>query len=347
MKTILAQLALGQSLSKDQTIEAFELIMTGQAEPAQIGALLGMIQLRGPSVDEITGAATVMRDKATKVEVPDDLTVIDTCGTGGDDSGTFNISTAAALVAAAAGRPKGVAVAKHGNRAVTSRSGSSQVLESLGVNLHVQPQTLSKCLDEVGLCFCFAPAHHPAMKYAGPIRAALGFRTIFNVLGPLTNPAGARRQVMGVFDRRLTEPIATVLQNLGAEAVMVVHGSAGTGSGGLDELSTMGPTQISQLKNGVVETYELDPTSLGLTAPDPSELEADGPESSAQVIRYILDGKPGPAKDIVMLNAAAALVVAGVAEELADGLAQADEAIENGSVSKVLEKLVTITQTDA
>jgi anthranilate phosphoribosyltransferase len=286
-----------------------------------------------------------MRAKVAAVQVPDGLTVIDTCGTGGDAASTFNISTAAALVAAAAGRPHGVAVAKHGNRSVTSRSGSSQVLETLGVRLKVAPQTLTRCLDEAGLCFCFAPMHHPAMRHAVPIRQSLGVRTIFNVLGPLTNPAGARRQVMGVFAPELTETLATVLGELGSEDAMVVCGRLGE-AGRLDELSTGGPTRVSRLRNGGVQTSEVDPASLGLAPPPPGALQVDGPEASAAVVREVLEGRPGPARDIVVLNAAAALVVAGLAADLSAGLERAGQAIDAGEARQALDRLVAITNAD-
>ncbi|MEM6749895.1 MAG: anthranilate phosphoribosyltransferase, partial [Planctomycetota bacterium] len=241
MKDLLAQLVAGDPLGADQAMLAFSAIMSGDAEPAQTGALLALIQSRGPALDEIVGAARVMRAKSTKVAVPDGLTAVDTCGTGGDHAGTFNISTAAALVAAGAGRARGVCVAKHGNRAVTSKSGSSQVLETLGVKLMVKPEALPKCLSEAGLCFCFAPAHHPAMKHAAPVRAALGFRTIFNIVGPLTNPAGASRQVVGVFDPKLAGTVAEALMALGAERAMVVCGTIPDADGkhtdAIDELS--------------------------------------------------------------------------------------------------------------
>lgn len=350
MKTILAQLASGQTLTVEQAHHAFDLIMTGQSSAAQTGALLSMIQMRGPSVDEITGAAQVMRERATRVTVPEKLTVIDVVGTGGDHSQTFNISTAASLVAAAAARGYGVAVAKHGNKAVTSNSGASQVLQTLGVKLMVKPQTLTKCLEEAGICFCFAPAHHPAMKHAAPIRADLGFRTIFNILGPLTNPAGATRQVIGVFAPSLTMTLANVLKKLGCEHAMVVHGqvpgNTGQLQGALDELSTCGPSQISHVKGEQIKTYEVDPTTLGLPLSHPEALHADGPGASAKIIRTLLDGAHGPPRDIVCLNAAAALVVADIAEDLVDGVDRAAEAIDSGGASKALEELVRVTQAD-
>jgi len=350
MKHLLGQLAAGQPLSQDDAIEAFELIMTGEATHAQTAAMLAMMQLRGLTVDELVGAATVMRRKAVPVDVPEGLTVIDTCGTGGDHAGTFNISTAAALVAAGAGRAHNVAVAKHGNKSVTSSSGSSQVLETLGVNIQVNDKTLVRCLDDAGLCFCYAPSHHPAMKYAAPIRAELGFRTIFNLVGPLTNPAGAKHQLVGVFSSELTAPLAEALGQLGAEHAMVVHGRIPGADGahvdGLDELSTAGPTQVSTVTRGEVQTQHVNPDALGLSFSHPSALRADTPEDSAKVIRRVLDGEHGPPREIVCLNAGAALVVAGLAEDLSEGLQRAAEAIDNGAARHALRKLVEITTAD-
>ena len=350
LKALLDRLVNGKTLRVDQTIEAFELIMTGNATASQMGALLSLIQQRGATPQELLGAARVMRAKVWKVEVPDGLTVVDTCGTGGDQAHTFNISTAAAVVAAAAGRPRGVAVAKHGNRAVTSQSGSSQVLEALGVKIHVSGETLTRCLDEVGLCFCFARAHHPAMKHVAAVRQELGFRTLFNLLGPLTNPAGAKRQVIGVFLPDLTEPLAKVLLELGSEHVMVVHGrlynEQGQHAGGLDELTTSGTSQISELRDEHVHTYELDPATLGLAIGHPASLRVDSPQESAELIRAVLSGQHGPARDIVCLNAAAALVVGDVADDLSEGLRLATEAIDSKAALGVLDKLVTVTQAD-
>lgn len=344
MKSLLAKLVAGQSLSGEETVEAFELIMTGQATPAQVGAMLSIIQSRGPTVEEIAGAAKVMRSKATRVVTPPGLKIIDTCGTGGDHSGTFNISTAAALVAAGAGRSRGIAVAKHGNRSVTSTSGSSQVLEELGVKLKVEPVTLTRCLDEAGVCFCFAPAHHPAMKHVAGIRQELGFRTLFNLLGPLTNPALCTRQVMGVFDATLTDPVAQVLRELGSERAMIVHGTMD--GKGIDEISTGGITRISELRNGRITTSQLDPQSVGFTPTSPASLKADGPAESAAIIRNVLRGQPGAPRDIVTLNAAAALLVADVVADLREGLALANEALDNRSAQAALDQLITITRAD-
>lgn len=350
MKTTLAQLATGQTLTTEQAYRAFDLIMTGQSTPAQTAALLAMIQLRGAHVDEITGAAEVMREKATRVAVPDGLTAIDLVGTGGDHAQTFNISTAASLVTAAAARKHDVVVAKHGNKAVTSNSGSSQVLQTLGVKLQVTPDTLTKCMDQAGICFCFAPAHHPAMKYAAPIRADLGFRTIFNILGPLTNPAGATRQVIGVFEPGLTITLANVLKKLGCKHAMIVHGQlpapTGQAHGVLDELSTCGPSQISHVKDDQIKTYEVDPTTLGLPLSHPEALHADDSESSAKIIRGLLNGTSGPPRDIVCLNAAAALVVSDIADDLVEGIDLASHALDSGEAQAALDKLVEITQAD-
>jgi len=348
MKDLLAQLVDGQPLTEPQAVDAFEQIMTGRSLPTQTAALLALIAQRGATVDELVGAATVMRDKAAKVTVPRGLTAIDTCGTGGDRAGTFNISTAAALVAAGAGREHGLCVAKHGNKSVTSRSGSSQVLDTLGVKLGVDSDTLTRCLDQAGICFCFAPAHHPAMKHAGPVRADLGFRTLFNLVGPLTNPAGAPRQVMGVFSPALTERIAQVLLRLGAIHAMVVHGlmpdSDGVHNVALDELSTCGPSKIATVRDGAVTTGELDPTDLDLSLGHPSALNADGPEQSAKIITNILAGKPGAPREIVALNAAAALVVGGIASSIPEGLALAFDAIDNGKAKQALDALIELTR---
>ncbi len=347
MHDVLRQLAEGQLLTTEQTVAAFEAIMTGRATPAQTGALLAMLQMRGPTVDEIVGAVQVMRDKVTPVVVPEGLTVVDTCGTGGDHCRTFNISTAAAIVAAGAARPHNVAIAKHGNRAVTSQSGSSQVLEALGVKLNVRGETLTRCLDEAGLCFCFAPLHHPAMKHAAPVRGELGFRTIFNLLGPLTNPAGARRQVIGVFQRELVDTIAQVLVRLGTEHAMVVHGRVEDCPTGLDEITTTGITDIATVRDGKIDRTELDCERLNLPRVQLEVLQVDSPQMSAEMIRYVLSGATGPARDIVCINAAAALVVADIVRELGPGLELAQRAIDNGDALRALETLVEVTQADA
>ncbi len=351
LKEILDWLVSGNSLSVEQAVDAFEQIMSGEVTPSQIGAMLALIQQRGPTDEELLGAARLMRSQCWRVNVPEGLIVIDTCGTGGDHTQTFNISTAAAIVAAGAGREHGIAIAKHGNRAVTSKSGSSDALAALGVKVKVAGSTLTQCLEHAGLCFCFAPAHHPAMKHVAQVRQELGFRTLFNLVGPLTNPAGAQRQVVGVFSPDLTEQLVRVLQGLEAKHVMVVHGRlyeqmGGGGAGGLDELTTSGVNRISQLRDGQIQTYEVDPAELGLAIGHPAALRAHNPESSAGIIRTVLEGEHGPARDIVCLNAAAALVVADVVEDLADGLKLAAEAIDSKAAAKVLAQLVRYTQAD-
>lgn len=329
-------------MTVEQATAAFDTIMSGQATPAQLAAMLALIQQRGPTVDEITGAAAVMRSKLVPIDVPSGLTVVDTCGTGGDHASTFNISTAAAIVAAAVGKPHGVVVAKHGNRAVTSASGSSQVFEALGLNLAAKPATQRRCLEEAGLCFCFAPAHHPAMKHAVEVRKDLGFRTIFNIVGPLTNPAGATRQVIGVYNPALTQMLANVLKQLGSVDALVACGRWENGV--LDELSTTGPTHLSRLHGGTVTDSVLDPADVGLPVADPASLRVDSPDASAATIRRVLDGETGPASDIVCLNAAAALLVGGVATSLEESLPLAREAILRGDARKVLETVGSITR---
>ncbi len=346
MKHLLAPLISGQTLTQAQAEEAFELIMTGQATPAQVGALLAILSARGPTEDELVGAALVMRHKVVPVQVPEGLTAIDTCGTGGTHSPTFNISTTAGIIAAAAGRKRGLCVAKHGNRSVTSVTGSSQVLETLGVKLMVAPQVLTRCLDEAGFCFCFAPAHHPAMKHAGPIRAELGFRTLFNLVGPLTNPASVSCQMMGVYSASLTELIARVLQRLGTQRAMVLHSTlpADVGSGALGELTPISVTQYSAFGPGMpLQTQTLQPQPGVDTQAWLQAVKVDSPQASAQKVMSILQGEPGLARHTAELNAAAALMVGGVAESIEAGLPLAREAIDNGEAEKVLEKVIAIS----
>lgn len=332
---ILSQLVSGESLNEQQAYDVFETVMSGQATPAQVGALLTAIQCRpgGPSVDEIVGAARAMRAHVAGVDVPAGIEVVDTCGTGGVHGVSFNVSTTAALIAAGAG----AYVAKHGNRAVTSRSGSAQVLEALGVNLAVQPTTLTRCLREARICFCFAVAHHPAMKHAIGPRKELGFRTIFNVLGPLTNPAGARRQLMGVSSTEMTEPMAEVLCRLDAEHVMVVHGD------NQDDITTTGATQISTLRDGNITTDTVTPEQFGLQRATLDALSIEDVADSADAVRAVLSGEDNAKRDIAALNAAAALVVADMAGDMKDGLEQAFAAIDDGRANTALESLVQIT----
>ena len=350
MKHLLAKLVDGQTLDEEEAREAFDAVMDGDAGPAQTAALLSLIQTRGATVDELFGAASAMRERAVAVTIPEGRTGVDIVGTGGDHAGTFNVSTAAAIVTAAAGRADGLCVAKHGNKAVTSRSGSSQALGALGVTLGATADTLTRCLEEAGIAFFHAPAHHPAMKHAGPVRAELGFRTIFNLVGPLTNPAGVRRILLGVYRRDLVRPMAEVLARLGVDHAAVVNGTIpdadGVHTDGLDEVSTCGPTHACRVRAGgpgegpSLEEEEIDPSELGLSWSHPTALRVDSPEASAAVIRKVLGGQDGPCRDIVMLNAAAALRVAGHARDHAAGLAAAAEAIDSGAAEATLADLV-------
>ncbi len=328
-KTILAHVGAGNALDESHARAAFEIIMSGEASPAQIGAFLMALRVRGETVAEITGAARVMRDMALHVPAPDDA--IDTCGTGGDASGTYNISTAVAFVAAGAGAK----VAKHGNRALTSKSGSADVLRALGVKLELTPDEIGHCITGAGVGFMFAPAHHAAMKHVGPVRTELGTRTIFNVLGPLSNPAGTKRQLIGVFAREWTEPLAHVLQSLGATRAMIVHGSDG-----LDEMTTTGTTHVSELKDGVVHNYDVTPEDAGLTRASPDDLKGGDATENADALRALLDGKTGPYRDIVVLNAAAALMVADLADSLQAGAKMAAAAIDSGEARAALDALI-------
>ena len=336
LKPVLARLAAGEQLGQSDAEAAFEIIMSGDATPSQTGAFLMALRVRGETVDEITGAARIMRAKALRIDAPP--SAIDTCGTGGDASGTYNISTGTALVVAACGVP----VAKHGNRALSSKSGSSDVLAALGVNLDAEMPLVRKALWDAGICFLMAPRHHGAMRHVAGARVELGTRTIFNLLGPLSNPAGARRQLVGVFSRAWIEPLARVLCNLGAERAWVVHGSDG-----LDELTTTGRSHVAELIDGRVRTFELTPEAIGLPCARPEDLKGGDPETNAAAIRALLAGKAGPFRDVVLLNSAAALVVAGRADTLGAAAAMAAEAIDAGRAQRVLEALVSITNQPA
>jgi anthranilate phosphoribosyltransferase len=329
------QVSQGENLTQEEAYAAMGEIMNGTATPAQIGGYLMALRIKGETVDEITGSARAMREAAHRAHVKTP-NVIDTCGTGGDASNTFNISTTVAFVAAGAEIP----VAKHGNRNATSKSGSADVLAALGVNIGVTPEQAGMCVDAVGIGFLFAATFHPAMRHAIGPRRELGVRTIFNILGPLTNPAGARRQVMGVFSEALTQTLAEVLRELGSEAVFVVHGA-----GGLDEMSTLGATRVSQLHNGQVETYEVEPTKLGLKQTQLADIAGGIPEENAVITREILSGRGTTAqREIVMLNAAGAFVVAGVSPTLEDGLQKSAEILDSGKGLEKLEALVSYSQ---
>jgi len=332
LKGLIAKAATGATLSREEAARGFDTMMSGEATPSQMGALLMALRVRGETVDEITGAVTAMREKMLRVAAPPDA--IDVVGTGGDASGSFNISTCAALIVAGAGVP----VAKHGNRALSSRSGAADVLAALGVNIELTPQGITRCIKEAGIGFMFAPAHHPAMKNVGPTRVELGTRTIFNLLGPLSNPAGVKRQMVGVFSRQWIEPLALVLKNLGSESVWVVHGSDG-----LDEITTAGPTYVAALETGAVRTFEITPEELGLKRVKPEALRGGSAKENAQALLQVLKGKSGAFHDISILNAAAALMVAARAKDLKGALALAQASIDSGEAANRLQRLVTVS----
>lgn len=329
MKTLIAQVAEGKDLTEAQAEAAMQLMMSGEASPAQVAAFLVGLRVKGETVEEITGAARVMREKATRVPHRQPR-VVDTCGTGGDRSGTFNISTTAAFVVAGAGVP----VAKHGNRAASSQTGSADVLEAVGVNLDLSPEDVGRCIDEIGIGFLYAPMLHTAMKHVGPVRREIGLRTMFNILGPLTNPAGATAQVMGVMAPQLTEPLARVLGRLGAEHALVVHGLDG-----LDELSISGPSLVSEYQEGYVTTYRVTPEDVGLERAPREYIRGGSPQENARITEAVLRGEPGPRRDVVLLNAGAALLAAGKVRLLRDGVALAAESIDSGRALAALENL--------
>lgn len=331
MKDVLAKVIGGNSLSETEAEAAMGLVMDGSATPAQLAALLTALRLNGETVEELTGFARGMRARSLRVSTTR-TPLVDTCGTGGDTLKTFNVSTTAAFIAAAAG----LAVAKHGNRAATSKYGSADVLEALGARLDLTPEQVGHCIDEIGIGFLFARAHHPAMKHAAPVRAELGFRTFFNALGPLTNPAGATRQLLGVYDSALCEPLAHVLLRLGAEHVLVVHGEAG-----LDEVATFGPTRVAEGRAGSVTTYTLTAADLGLSEATPEQVAPT--EDPAGTIRTLLAGAPGPQRELALANAGAALYVGGGARTLAEGVALAAQTIDSGAALAKLEQFVEFT----
>ncbi len=332
MKAILAKVASGGRLDETEAGRAFDIIMSGNATPSQMGGFLMALRVRGETVEEITGAARIMRGKAVTIESPPGA--IDTVGTGGDGSGTYNISTATALVVSACGVP----VAKHGNRAMSSKSGAADVLAELGVNLDADMALVKKALWQAGICFLMAPRHHTAMRNVGPTRVELGFRTIFNLLGPLSNPAGAKKQLIGVFARDWVEPIAHVLQRLGSLSAWVVHGSDG-----LDEITTTGITHVAALADGKVSCFDIEPAAAGLPLAQPADLKGGDAAVNGQALRALLEGATGPYRDIVLFNSAAALLVAGIVPDLKVGVARARQAIDTGGAKSVLEKLVLIT----
>jgi anthranilate phosphoribosyltransferase len=331
-KALIAKVATGAPLTRDEAANAFDRMMSGEATPSQMGGLLMALRVRGETVDELTGAVTTMRAKMLGVKAPPDA--IDIVGTGGDASGSFNISTCAAFIVAGAGVP----VAKHGNRALSSRSGAADVLQALGVKIDLAPDQVGRCIREAGIGFMFAPAHHPAMKNVGPTRVELGTRTIFNLLGPLSNPASVKRQMIGTFSKHWIEPMAQVLNNLGSQCVWVVHGSDG-----LDEITTSGPTSVAALENGEVRTFEVTPEDAGLARVKPEALRGGDGEQNAKALLDVLKGKPGPYRDVSILNAAAALIVAGKAKDLKEGAALAAKAIDSGEAEGRLDRLIAVS----
>jgi anthranilate phosphoribosyltransferase len=331
-KPLLAKVAAGQSLSRDEAEEAFNIMMSGEATPSQIGGFLMALRVRGETVEEITGAVATMRAKATPVDAPADA--IDVVGTGGDAAGTYNISTSAAFVVAGAGVP----VAKHGNRALSSKSGSADVLKALGVNVELAPDLVARCIREAGIGFMFAPAHHAAMKHVGPSRVELGTRTVFNLLGPLSNPAGVKRLMVGMFSPAWLEPAASVLRELGTEAAWMVHGA-----GGVDEITVAGPTQVVELKDGQIRRFEISPGDVGLPEAPLEEVRGGDAEVNAKALRDLLSGARGAYRDTVLMNAGAALVVAGKVKDIGEGVEMATASIDSGKAMKQLDMLVALS----
>ena len=323
-----------KNLNESDMLDVMNSIMTGQTTDAQIGAFLVGLSMKGETIEEITASAKVMRSLATPVEIKSDKYLVDTCGTGGDGLGLFNISTASAFVVAAAGGK----VAKHGNRSISSKSGSADVLESAGVNLNLSPSLISECIEQIGVGFMFAPAHHSAMKHAIGPRKELAVRTIFNVLGPLTNPAKAPNQVMGVYDKNLIEPIANVLKELGSRHVMVVHSDDG-----LDEFSIADKTYVAELKDGNVSTYSVHPEDFGLTLGDLKDIRADNADASLALITEAFSGRNGTAKNIISLNAGAAIYVSGLTTSLQSGIDRANQVLSDGSSQKKLDEYIQIS----
>ena len=331
-KPLLGKAATGASLTRAEAEMAFNDMLSGEVTPAQMGAFLMALRVRGETVEEITGAVRAMRAKMLVVQAPADA--IDIVGTGGDSSGSYNVSTLASLIAAACGVP----IAKHGNRAASSKSGASDVLSALGVAVGVTPAQVEACIRDAGIGFMAAPTHHAATRHVAPVRVELGTRTIFNILGPLSNPANVKRQLVGVFSRALLEPLAHVFHNLGSEKVWLVHGSDG-----LDEMTTTGATWVSALEDGKVRNFEVTPEEAGLARANPADLKGGDPAYNAAALRAVLDGANSAYRDIAVFNAAAALIVAGKAEDLKHGAAIAAEAIDSGRARAVLERLVAVS----
>lgn len=331
LKPLIAKVANGESLNREDARQAFDVLMSGEATPSQIGAFLMALRVRGETVDEIIGAVSSMRSRMLPVTAPNDA--IDIVGTGGDGLGTYNISTLASIIVAGTGVP----VAKHGNRALSSKSGTADALSVLGVKLDIEPDLISRCIHEAGLGFMFAQRHHSSMRHVNPSRVELGTRTIFNLLGPLSNPAGAKKQLLGVFSPQWLVPLAEVLRDLGSESVWVVHG------GGLDEITTTGTTHVAALEDGKIRTFDLTPKDFGVDAAGIDDLKGGDGVVNAAALRGVLSGRKNPYRDISLCNAAASLVVAGKALTLADGMKLAGSALDDGRAAAALDRLIAVS----
>jgi len=331
-KGLIAKVAGGKALTRAEAEAAFEVMMSGEATPSQMGGFVMALRVRGETVDEIAGAVSIMRSKMLRVEAPAEA--IDVVGTGGDAAGTYNISTTTAFVVAGAGVP----IAKHGNRALSSKSGAADVLSALGVKIDLGPEAVGRCIREAGIGFMFAPAHHSAMKHVGPTRVELGTRTIFNLLGPLSNPAGVRRMLVGVYAPEWVEPLAMVLRDLGAEGAWVVHGA-----GGVDEISVAGPTKVAALKDGEVTTFTISPEDVNMAFAPVEAIKGGDAKHNAVALSELLRGAPSPYRDTVLLNAAAALLVAGKAADLLEGVRLAAASIDEGKARARLDRLVAVS----
>jgi anthranilate phosphoribosyltransferase len=332
LKTLIGKVATGAALTRQEAAAAFDRMMSGEATPSQMGGLLMALRVRGETVDEITGAVSAMRARMLTVKAPADA--VDIVGTGGDGSGSVNVSTCASFIVAGAGVP----VAKHGNRALSSKSGAADVLAALGVKIELTPEQVGRCIRETGIGFMFAPAHHPAMRNVGPTRVELATRTIFNLLGPLSNPAGVKRQMVGVFSRQWVQPLAEVLKNLGAESIWVVHGSDG-----LDEITLTGPTAVCALEKGRIRNFEVTPDDAGLPRANGDALKGGDAAGNAKALRGVLEGKPGAFRDVALLNAAAAFVVGGQAQDLKEGVALGIKSLDGGAALERLNRLVAVS----
>ena len=331
LKPLIAKVANGESLNRDEARQAFDILMSGEATPSQIGGFLMALRVRGETVDEIVGAVSSMRARMLPVSAPEHA--VDIVGTGGDGLGTYNISTLAAIIVAGTGLP----VAKHGNKALSSKSGTADALSALGVKLDIGPELISRCINEAGLGFMFAQLHHSAMRHVGPTRVELGTRTIFNLLGPLSNPAGAKRQLLGVFSPRWLQPIAEVLRDLGSESIWVVHGD------GMDEITTTGVTHVAALENGKIRTFDLTPKDFGVSSATIDDLKGGDGIFNANALRGVLSGHKNAYRDVSLCNAAAALVVAGKAETLSEGMKIASASLDEGKAAAALDKLVAVS----